>query len=79
MNRSNVIRVVASIKLLPMYVCACGVQAPGDTIRTEVDSHDADALSQAIDNVRLDPNHMPVGWASFYSPNGTDIRCPACH
>ena len=77
MRNSDVLRVVASIKIRPVYECKCGTRSAGSTIRVEVDG-DADCLAGAVRNQRLDATHMPVGWASFYSADGADFRCPGC-
>lgn len=77
MKTTDVARVVARIKYLPIYTCKCGVRQTGDTMHIEIDTHDAALLGSVFEKQRLTAHAMPVGWAS-YSNTGDAIFCPLC-
>lgn len=78
MKTADIARVVAKIKFLPIYTCKCGTRQQGDTMHMEIDTTDPTTLFTAFSKQRLTAHAMPVGWGSYYAPEGDDFRCPAC-
>lgn len=68
------------LSYLPVYTCAqCGRKAVGATVTIECEGFSTTALDSAVrETSQRPPSAMPVGWASFYAPAGTEFRCVTC-
>lgn len=75
-SRHDIIR--ATVVVVPVFTCAdCGARERGDR------SHEAVFEGQVpghheLERLPRSSQDMPVGWASFYAPDGNLYRCPNC-
>lgn len=64
------------------YTChVCQAKEAGSTESVAIDTFtriDAETTLFNIERSPLEPNYMPVGWASFWSRQGTVFKCPNC-
>ena len=75
MSQALFTRLAAEVKFLRLYTCVrCGAQEQGETERMSVDQRFVSGLHINASDIRPNPTHMPVGWASYTE----GIRCPRC-
>lgn len=72
----DVTRVVAEVKVLPVYTCGeCGRTEAGDTQSAVFDESSLEDLVEMLYRMNPRPAHMPVGWASY---GVNEYKCDKC-
>ena len=76
MQDSEIARIVARIKIVPVFTCSvCSKRQKGDTLTIDADTEDLQGVYTKVRDTRLISHYMPVGWSSYHF----DIfKCPKC-
>jgi hypothetical protein len=60
------------VKAIPLYICPCGAQAQGSTVRREIDNPSSNLVG---DCGEINNQHMPIGWEGR---GLSEHLCPHC-